>query len=115
MQFARTIGQSIYGPDFYRSLFAQPLSFSLKYFFSLVLVLAVVHTATLSYTFIPLLNSFLKNLDSKILAYYPDSLEITIEKGEASSNAEEPYFLPWPEELTFPEAGMDAPKSSFVT
>jgi len=103
----RTIRASIYSPAFYRELLGKPFSSSVKYYLALIIILAVVHAAVLSYTFVPLARSFLENLGPKVLEFYPDNLVITIDDGVASSNVEEPYRLGWPEGFETPPQFRD--------
>ncbi len=99
MQFFESIKDSIYGPDYYRGLLRKPFSYSLKYYFSLVLVLAFVVTLVLSFSVVPAVNTFLKSAAAKVLEYYPAELQIRVMNGTASTNVAEPYVLPLPEEL----------------
>ncbi|MEK7507906.1 MAG: DUF1189 family protein [Patescibacteria group bacterium] len=93
------IRASIYAPDFYKALLSKPLSWSIKYFFSFALVLAVIYTAVTGWRAVPAVNSFLNNLAPTILKYYPDKLEVVIKDGEAVSNVPEPYIIKLPKEL----------------
>ena len=93
------IRASIYAPDFYRAVLSKPLSWSIKYFFSFALVLAVISTAVVGWRAVPAVNSFLSNLAPTILKYYPDELEVAIKNGEATSNVPEPYVIKLPQEL----------------
>ncbi len=90
---------SIYSPDFYRGLLDTPLSWSMKYFFSLALILAVVSSAAFGIHAVPAINSFIVNLAPNILKYYPAGLEVSIKNGVASSTVAEPYFIKIPTEL----------------
>ncbi len=90
---------SVYSPAFYKALLLKPLSWSIKYFFSFTLVLAVISTAVAGWQAVPAVNSFLNNLAPTILKYYPENLEIVIKDGEASSNVPEPYVIQLPPEL----------------
>lgn len=94
------IRKSIYSPEFYRSILDKPFSFSLKYFYSLVLVFALVLTAVLSFNFIPYFSSLLGDVAPAILESFPEGLVITITDGIASTNMEEPILIPVPEKLS---------------
>ncbi|MGB9608808.1 MAG: DUF1189 family protein, partial [Minisyncoccia bacterium] len=103
MNFFRTIKSSIYHPEFYQSeLLNQPISFSFKYFFNLIIVLSLILTIILSIDLVPKINLFFQNLGQNILKYYPQDLVITISKGEAKTNMPTPYFLVWPKEIEVP-------------
>lgn len=97
--FFKSIASSIYNPSFYAEVLKQPFSFSLKYFYKLAALLALLYTIIAAITFGPQAQGFLKNVSSRVLNYYPENLEIKIEKGMASTNMPEPYTLPWPSEL----------------
>jgi len=99
MKFFTLIKESIYSPEFYRGLPSKPLSFSVKYFYMLALALSLVVTVVFSFTFIPAISSFLKNIGPAITAYFPDELVITTKGGEVSVNVPEPYVLPVPPAL----------------
>lgn len=96
-QLVEHIKQSIYGPAYYRELLSRPLSFSCKYFFALALFLALVLTIAYSVPLVPKILEATREFPAAFFAYYPDQLEITINKGIVSSNVAEPYFLPTPE------------------
>lgn len=100
MELPRLVKNSIYSPEFYRDLLGRPLSFSIKYFYSLALILALIATVIISWNLIPLAQSFLAGIGPQVLDYYPEELVITIKNGEASTNVREPYFLKLPEGLT---------------
>jgi hypothetical protein len=99
MNFFKKVGSSIYSPVFYRELLDKPLKSSIRYFFTLILLLSLVFTAVISVTLIPNLHSFFSSLGTKVVAYYPEELQVTIKDGVASTNVIEPYFLQIPEEL----------------
>jgi hypothetical protein len=98
MSFVQTITQSVYGPDFYREKLASGIKGGWKYFFLLILCLAVAYTviggilAWKAYTTAEKSGE----LKSQILAFYPKELAITFQNGEISTNVEEPYIVPMP-------------------
>ena len=87
MGFLSVLKKSVYGPDFYKSLKDQPFSFSLKYFYSLVLVLSVIMCVIFSYIFLPKANLFFFNTKENFIKEFPDSLVINIEKGRVLTNS----------------------------
>lgn len=93
MQFFSRIRRSIYNPLFYQDLANKPFSFSLAYFFLLIAFLVLLITIWFSFSSVPQVNAFLKNLGPQVLSMYPDDLVITIEDGEASTNVPEPYAM----------------------
>ena len=99
MSFLQNIGKSIYSPEFYKELLGLPFSFSLKYFYSLAVVLAVALAVIFSFKIIPAAQPFLQSIGPQVLNYYPDELVITIKNGDVSTNVAEPYLLPLPAPL----------------
>ena len=99
MKLLNTIKSSIYDRAFYRGLLQKPFKSSLGYFFSLVVLLSLISSVVFSFSAVPAAHSFLNSLGGKILDYYPDGLEVTIKDGHASTNVEEPYRLPIPDEM----------------
>lgn len=91
--------KSVYSPEFYREVLGKSFSFSIKYFYSVVLVLAVALTIGISVDLVPKAYAFLRDLGPAILDYFPSELEVRIKDGTASSNVTEPYALPLPDEL----------------
>ena len=105
------IKKSIYGPAYYRELVARPFSFSLKYYSAFALFLTLFLTIVSSIPLVPRVNQFVSDFPTKFFVYYPDPLEVKIEKGVVSSNVVEPYFLPVPEEFkdgSNSESGMNS-------
>ncbi len=94
-----TIKSSVYDPSFYRSLLEKPFRFSLQYFFSLIVVLALVCAVIFSISAVPAASSFFNTLGPAIVSYYPEGLEVTFKDGVASSNVEEPFTVALPQEL----------------
>lgn len=96
MSFFSNIKNSIYNPQYYGDVMLKPFSYSLKYFFGLILFLTLLSTLVYSFTFIPTVKTVIDNIDVGIAKSYPDNLEITITGGKASSNVQEPYFIKLP-------------------
>ncbi len=99
MKFIWEIRDSIYSPEYYKGLLTKPFSYSLKYFFMLVLCIALVVSVSLMFPVFSAVHSFLANVGMKVLEYYPDELRITIKNGVVSTNVVEPYVLPMPPEF----------------
>lgn len=98
----RQIKESIYGPAFYREAAQRPFLYSLKYFFALAFLLAVIITAFLSAYLIPVAHSFLKDVNPKLVSAYPEGLVLTIKDHRAFVNQPEPYSI------TYSEGGQTA-------
>lgn len=99
MEFLENIKSSIYNPVFYKELLAKPFSFSLKYFLSLMGLIALIMTIVFALSALPEINAAINQLMPKILNYYPDGMEITVKSGKVSTNVSEPYFIKMPVEL----------------
>lgn len=93
MNFFKNIKNSIYNPNYYKRIIADPFPSSLKYFLLFILLLTLLITAILSFTTIPKIKFFIDTMSKEILRYYPDELEIVIKKGKVSTNVQEPYFI----------------------
>lgn len=99
MQFFNNIKSSIYNPNFYNEILNKPFSYSLKYFLSLAVLIAIVTTIVFSFSTLPKINKFIGEIDVNVLKYYPDELVITAKNGIISTNVPEPYFIKMPAEL----------------
>lgn len=93
MNFFKDIARSIYAPDFYSSLPQKSFMKSVGYFLLLILLLTIVHSATL-------IGSLIIDTPVKLQAFiqdtikcFPKDLEIKITNGQVSVNKPEPYFL----------------------
>ena len=95
-QFIEHIQKSIFSPEYYRELLTKPASYSWKYYWSFTMLLAVFMTIVSTVPLVPLVNSTLSDLSKNIIAYYPDELEVHIDKGVVSTNVSEPYYLAMP-------------------
>ena len=98
MEFFKKIKDSIYNSDYYGQLINKPFSYSLKYYFSLILFISFLGMLIFSFTAIPSVKSFLDKAVDEVLKQYPDGLEIVIKNGKASTNVNEPYFVAMPDE-----------------
>jgi len=80
-------------PSYYRDILKAPFNFSLKFFYFYFLFFSLFITCFISAAFIPL-HSPLKKLPDTLTAAYPKELVITVRKGQASTNVNEPYAIP---------------------
>ncbi len=99
MTLIETIKASIYSPEFYQGLRGRRVGFSLKYFYSLVIPLALILTAAFAVQVVPRFFGFLHELRPALAEIYPADLVIKIQKGQASINQTEPYLIPLPDFL----------------
>ena len=93
------VKESVYSPIFYRGLREKKLSFSLKYFFSLIIAFSLALTVLFSFEIIPVVVNFVRGIGPTVISYYPDELSLTISNGKVSTNVAEPYLIKMPEEL----------------
>lgn len=97
MNFLNKIKSSIYDKDFYQKAVAGENTHPFKYFFKLILGLAFVFAVAVAFSGARNIQSFLEKGRVGILENYPKDLEVKIEKGIATTNAIEPYFIKIPE------------------
>jgi hypothetical protein len=95
MNIFKTIGKSIYGPDFYSTLVGQGKSLSVKYYFKFLLLLALLATIIFSVVNMPKAFRALtpESVDS-LVALYPAELTLTTKDGTFVTNVKEPYQIP---------------------
>jgi hypothetical protein len=96
MEIFKKIKNSVYGPDYYNEVANRPFSYSLKYFFLLILIFSFLMTVVVSAKAIPQIKSAVGYFLESVIQRYPSELEITLTGGKASVNVEEPYFLGMP-------------------
>jgi hypothetical protein len=94
MKFFRKIKDSIYNPEFYKTLPQSSMNSAVKYFLLLILVLSIIQTAILSLPTFGAVSELSNKALPKLVASYPTDLEVRIINGMASTNSKEPYFFP---------------------
>ena len=99
MKFLRNIKRSIYDPGFYQEVSEKPFSSSFIYFLLFSLLVSILITPLFAFKFIPPALTFVSQINPTVLEFYPDELVITIADGEASTNVQEPYFWPIPDQV----------------
>lgn len=97
MGFLKTLKSSIYNPEFYSGIKNQSLASTLKYFFMLILILAALNTLILSYELAIKVPEEVRNFISQSVNSFPADLEVDIDEGQVTTNAAEPFFVPFPE------------------
>lgn len=96
MGFFQTIKSSIYSPEFYSKIKDKSLGSILKYFFLLILLLAILNTLILSYELTVKIPGEVKNFIVQTINAFPPDLVVEIDKGHVTTNAQEPFFIPFP-------------------
>lgn len=97
MSFFKKAKSSVYDPGFYSKLKGQGLGSALKYFFILIALLTVVNTALLSYELVVRVPQAIRDFVTEAVKSYPTELEVNVNSGQVTTNAEEPFFVPFPE------------------
>lgn len=96
MGFLKNIQSSIYSPGFYTKIKNKSLGESLKYFFTLVLLLTLINVLVLSYELGIKVPQEIRNFISQTANSIPEDLQVVIDNGQVSTNSQEPLFIPFP-------------------
>jgi len=94
--FILDVRNSFFGPTFYTAVRVMPLSKVLLFLYFVALAASVVTVGSAVIAMLPEIAKF-KEADF-VATHYPDGLEVTVKDGVASTNAEEPFIVPIPEE-----------------
>lgn len=92
-RFFQNIVNSVLSAEFYYKVLNTPLSFSMKYFMLLILMVSLVYTAFFEFKLIPEFSKFINTGITKVESLYPSDLILTMENGVLTTNAKEPYFV----------------------
>lgn len=109
MNFLKKVKSSVYDPLYYSEILNMNFGGSLKYFFKLSLLLALVGAVYLSFVSIPKVNSFISTFGDRVVEAYPAELEVRLKDGLVSTNVVEPYIIPLPKD----EFNADYNKSNY--
>jgi hypothetical protein len=99
MDFLQKIKSSIYNPAFYSKIKHQSLGSALKYFFLFILILTVINVLFLSYELGIKLPQEIRNYINQTVSSFPQDLEVNIDQGQVTTTAQEPFFVPIPQDL----------------
>ncbi|MFA6338839.1 MAG: DUF1189 family protein [Candidatus Paceibacterota bacterium] len=115
MSLFKDVKNSIYNPEFYSELIDRPLSYSLKYFFSLICLISIAVSAYFTIIASPQLMTFAKESRNSIVSKFPSELEVTIKKGEVSTNVKEkePYLVSMPQMPRLQQSSMPTNNQAF--
>lgn len=97
MGFLQKIKSSVFDPDFYGKIKHHSLSSALKYFFLFILLLSVVNIVIIAYDLGVKIPGEIKSSVNQAVMSFPSDLEVNLEDGQVTTNATEPYFVPFPE------------------
>ena len=101
-RFFKNIYKSLFDLEFYKEIIKTPLSFSLKYLYFLLFVIAFINTLLFLPDLFKLksaLPQFVKTVKATAKNIYPAELKINIMDGILSTNVKEPYAIKLPSEL----------------
>ncbi len=93
--FIKTIRSSVYDPHFYKSLESKKTSSAFSYFIKLNIIVALIFSLGISIAIVPLALIVTNEANmNKVTQFFPQELEIQINKGQAHSNISGPYVIP---------------------
>lgn len=92
--FLYVLKKTFTSPSYYKDILATPIQFSLKFFFFFFFLSAIIATTFITVRFILPINKLIIRLPELAQTLYPPELEIIIHNGKASTNTQEPYYIP---------------------
>jgi hypothetical protein len=95
-QFFVRLKDSFYNPAAYAAVRNSHLGHRLLFLFLVLLLLSVLTVGQLMFAMVPAVSEIAK--EDYVSRYYPDGLEVIFADGKASTNVEEPFLVPIPEE-----------------
>ncbi len=96
MNLIKEIEHSIFSPAYYAQILERPLSFSVRYYLSFALLLALLMTTFLSFALVPQLYLLLDRYGNEIVTAFPKDAVLTIKDGILSTNKKGAITLPLP-------------------
>ncbi len=96
MLLLKKIKNSIYNPSFYTGVLNAPAGSSFKYFFVLIIYLALFLTIVFSFIAIPVMIRSAKLIITQVTESYPAGLEISFASGTAMINRSGTVAIPFP-------------------
>src|SRR3989344_1428441 len=96
MNIFKAIGKNIYNPIHFRVVRSETTRATIKYYYKLITVLALILTIIFSVIFVPVLLAFTKLIKDEGATWYPADLILTIKNGQVSTNIPEPSKFPLP-------------------
>lgn len=97
MRFFRTIKSSVYDPEFYKNLSKKGLGSSIGYFFLIAIFLTIINSLVLARDLLVTAPQELRKAITEAVNSYPSDLVVEINDGKVSTNAPEPFFVPFPD------------------
>jgi hypothetical protein len=96
MSFFQNILNSIYAPQFYKSLPKKSLGSAFGYYFLLSLLLTIITVVAAIFPITNGVKEFTDKMIPELVNKYPVNLQISIKNGKVSTNVDEPYFIKLP-------------------
>ncbi len=96
--------KTFYNPSFYTEARNERLRKPVLLTCFVALLYTLVYSALFAISLLPKAQTFLET--DFVNRYYPEGLEVYIQDGRASSNVEEPYFIPLPQALRSGESDI---------
>lgn len=109
--FANTLKKSLTNPGYYADILSAPFSFSLKYLFVLLFLIALIRGIVFSIAFIPTvpkIPGYIEESKQVIKNLYPPGLTVTIKDGSLRTNVDEPYYIPFPSRFNIKDMSLVA-------
>lgn len=108
--FFRTLVRTMHDKSFYREIkgtsFSQALAYFLKYHLLITVVITVWAMGMVGWF---LFGGALDEIVGMTEELYPEDLAVTVEDGVVSTNVQEPYFVPIPQEWEADSKGQEVP------
>ncbi len=115
MNIFHQIKNSVYGKDYYKdTVLNESVNQSIKYLAKLSLLVSLLGIVIIT-CFIPSTVLKIKGVISVAVSNYPDDLVVTIDKGLASINQPEPYFIKIPVSLNNTKSNQAVKFDNLVT
>jgi hypothetical protein len=95
--FTYIFTKSITSTHYYRDLLNTDLRFSLKYYFTLTIVLSLIASLGITLQTKTEFQESANMLLEEMVSIYPEDLTISVEKGTVSINRPQPYFIKAPQ------------------
>lgn len=92
--------KSLSSLNYYKDVVLAPLSFSVKYFFMLTILVSIGISGVTTILAFPKIQKGINTFVNTASSYYPDDLIITSKSGQVSINKPEPYIVPFPKSDT---------------
>lgn len=96
--FFYSFKRSLIDLSYYNEIISTKLSFSLKYYFFLSILISLVYSLTF-FIYIPQIKSYIDDNAANIKSMYPETLIITAKNNRISINQPEPYAIPISENI----------------